>query len=85
MSLEYEYWDSTTFSKTTPTGGMTKRKASWNTFYQTSQAMIYVYGQMCNQIKMELELRIDPPLGVKIFAPLPSGPGDFKCRPNGFC
>ncbi len=63
MSLEFEYWDSSTFVLSTPTGSMTQRKASWNNFFQVSQAMVFVYGLMCNQIKMELELRLVPPFG----------------------
>lgn len=80
MSLEYEYWDSTTFMKTTPTGGKTYRKASWNTFYQLSQAMLFVYQQMCNQVKMELELRIDPPYINDQSISLPANPGDTAAQ-----
>ncbi len=76
MSLEYEYWDSTTFSKTAPSAGMSYRKAAWNNLYQYSGLMLYVYGQMCNFMNMELELRIVPPITNVFSANYPTGPGD---------
>ncbi|MBK9799913.1 MAG: T9SS type A sorting domain-containing protein [Bacteroidetes bacterium] len=76
MSLEYEYWDSTTFSKTAPSAGMSYRKAAWNNLYQYSGLMLYVYSQMCNYMKMELELRIVPPITDPLSSNYPLGPGD---------
>ncbi len=61
MSLEYEYWDASTQNLMIPTGGKTKPKAAWNNFFEYSQMLLYVYEQMCNFTKMELELRLAVP------------------------
>lgn len=80
MSLEYEYWDKSTYERADSTG-ITGRKGGWNAFFQISQAMLYVYGHMCTFMKMELEFRLVPPTGLDfINRSQPQNPGDLAAE-----
>ncbi|MBL0047990.1 MAG: T9SS type A sorting domain-containing protein [Bacteroidetes bacterium] len=78
MSLEYEYWDYSTYKNADSTG-ITGKKGGWNAFFQISQAMIYVYGHMCNAMKMELEWRLAP-ADEDANRSYPANPGDLAAE-----